>query len=444
MHILLFGATEVGYMIASRMYLEHDITLIDDHTIPEKFNSLDISFIHGGGTDIDVLTRANASKADFFVACSGLDEANIVACWTVKKIADLETVCFVSKEEIYANLISSVKDQYQTKYDIDTLIWPEQLLTQDIFRIVMVPEAIDVEYFDEGQAKLFEYPIKEGSPLCSIQVSQYDFPEDVLIVAIHRNNELFIPSGNTTIEVGDRAIFMGTGPALDLLAAKVFPSRNKIRSAAVIGGGNVGFFLAQKMEQAKIKVKIIENDENRCVLLANTLKSSLVLHADGTDLAVLEEESIGKMDVIVCVTNNDEKNLLCSLLVKQLGASRVVTRVENIHNAQLFDKVGIDVVVSPWESAMKELFNHFKVKEVDTLALVERGKGEVVHIVVPKTFGEKKVMDLKLPTGAIIGMVHRHRKYLIPGGATTIYPNDKLKIFTTAENKDAIISVFAQ
>lgn len=444
MHILLFGATEVGYMIAARMYLEHDITLIDDHPIPEKFNSLDISFIHGGGSDIDVLTRANAAKADFFVACSALDEANIVACWTVKKIADLETVCFVSKEEIYTNLVSSVKEKYQTKYDIDTLIWPEQLLTQDIFRIVMVPEAIDVEYFDEGQAKLFEYPIKEDSSLCSKLVSQYDFPKDVLIVAIHRDNNLFIPGGNTRMEAGDRAIFMGTGPALDLLAARVFPNRDKIRSAAVIGGGNVGFFLAQKMEQAKIRVKIIENNETRCRFLANTLKSSMVLRADGTDLSVLEEESIGKMDVIVCVTNNDEKNLLCSLLVKQLGASRVVTRVENIHNAQLFDKVGIDVVVSPWESAMKELFNHFKVKEVDTLALVERGKGEVVHIIVPQTFKEQMVMDLKLPTGTIIGMVHRHRKYLIPDGTTTICPNDKLKIFTTAENKDAIITVFTQ
>lgn len=121
----------------------------------------------------------------------------------------------------------------------------------------------------------------------------------------------------------------------------------------------------------------------------------------------------------------------------------MVTRVENIHNAQLFDKVGIDVVVSPWESAMKELFNHFKVKEVDTLALVERGKGEVVHIVVPQTFEETKIMDLKLPEGAIIGMINRHRRYLIPGGATKIYPDDKLKIFTTAENKDTVIDVFA-
>lgn len=439
MRILLFGATDAGYMIASRLYLYHDITIIDDHGyLPEKFSSLDISHVYGNGADIPTLEKAGVDKMDCFIACSNLDEANIVACWTIKKLAELETICFVSKGEIYHNLVSSIHDRYQTKYDIDTVIWPEQLLTQDIFRIVLVPEAIKVEYFDDGQAKLFEYPIREDSPLNGIAIQDYTFPKDVLIVGVYRDNSLFVPNGSTVIAAGDRAIFMGTEPALDLLAVKIFPDKNRVKTAAIIGGGNVGYILAEKMEQARIKVKIIEYDKERCNFLANNLKKSMVLQADGTDLEFLEEESLGKMDIVVCVTNNDEKNLLCSLLVKQLGAGRVVVRVENIRNERLFEHVGIDVVVSPWESAMKELLNHVQEKDVDILAMVEGGKGEVLRITVPEDFRDTRVAELQLPKNVIIGIIRRRNKYLIPNGSTIIRANDRLKIFTKAENEDSI------
>lgn len=444
MQILVFGATEVGYMVASRLYQEHDITIIDDRPPSEKFNALDITFVTGSGADIETLNKAGAASADYFVACSRLDEANIVACWTVKKLADMETICFISKEEIYTNLIPSTNNRYQTRYDIDTIIWPEQLLTQDIFRIMMVPEAIDVEYFDDGKARLFEYPIKEDSPLADVLIKNAPLPKNVLIVGLSRENQLIIPNGEMQIKSGDRAIFMGTQAALDMLAANIFPNRNRIRTATIIGGGNVGYFLAQKMERSKIRVTIIENKSNRCAFLADNLKSSLVLNADGTDISVLEEESIGDMDIVICVTNNDEKNLLCSLLVKQLGTPRVITRVEHIQNALLFEKVGIDVVVSPWNSALKELYNHFRAKDVDVLALVERGMAEVVRVAVPAHFPETRVMDLKLPSSTIIGMISRRRKYIIPAGRTTILPGDKLKVFTMSETKDKITSIFDQ
>lgn len=445
MQILVYGATEIGYMIAARLYLEHDITIIDDQDrLPEKFNNLDISHICGSGADIGALERANAKKTNLFIACSQTDEANIVACWTVKKIADVETVCFVRKGEIYDNLISPVHHRYQTKYDIDTVIWPEQLLTQDIFRIILVPEAIDVEYFDDGQAKLFEYRIKENSPLCGMRVMDYAFPDNVLIVGITRKNVLFIPNGSSRIETDDKVIFMGTGPALDVLAANMFQKKDRIKTAAVIGGGNVGYYLAHQMEQANIRVKIIEHSLSRCTILTDNLKKSLVLNGDGTDLEMLEEEAIGEMDVVICVTDNDEKNLLCSLLVKQLGARRIVTRVGNARNAQLFDRVGIDVVVSPRESAMKELLNHLHAKDVNILALVEGGQGEVLRLEVSESFPDTRVMDLSLPSNAIIAIIKRGRAIMIPAGHTLICAGDQLKIFTVAENTEVLKAVFAQ
>lgn len=445
MNILICGATESGYMVASQLYRRHNITIIDDHErLPEKFNNLDVSFVSGSGADVQVLEQANTANADLFIACSLIDEANIVACWTAKKIAEVETICFIHRMDLYRNLVSLSQDRYQSKHDIDTIIWPEQLLTQDIFRIILVPDAIDVEYFARGRAKMFEYRIREGSVIGGCRIMDCAFPDNVLIVGITRNHQLFIPSGSTTIETGDKVVFMGTGPALDLLAAQFFQNVDRIRTAAVIGGGSVGYMLAQQLEQAGIRVKLLEHDRNRCNHLADNLKHSLILHGDGTDLELLEGEAIGECDVAICVTNNDEKNLLCSLLVKQLGCKRIITRVGNVRNASLFERVGIDVVVSPRESALKELLNRLHAKDINILALVEGGQGEILRLTLPQTFPETLVRDFSLPAKAIIGVVKRGRNVLFPRGDTPLLAGDQLILFTMAKDAEAIKAVFSR
>ncbi|MDX9835864.1 MAG: NAD-binding protein, partial [Desulfobulbus sp.] len=198
MNIILYGTTETGYMVASQLCQQHNITVVDDlDRLPDKFNNLDISFVSGSGADVLVLEAANIGVADLFIACSLLDESNIVACWTAKRIRDVETICFVHRMELYRNLGASGQNRHQTRYDIDTIIWPEQLLTQDIFRIVSVPDAIDVEYFVRGKAKLFEYRIKENSVIRDRRIMDCSFPENVLIVCITRNQNMFIPNGST-------------------------------------------------------------------------------------------------------------------------------------------------------------------------------------------------------------------------------------------------------
>ena len=271
------------------------------------------------------------------------------------------------------------------------------------------------------------------------------FPKNVLIVGITRDHNLFIPNGSTVIKVEDKVIFMGTGSALDNLAVSIFPSSNNIKTAVLIGGGSVGFMLAGKLEQAGVRVKLIEHDKARCVFLADNLEKSLILHGDGTDLELLEGESVGDADVTVCITNNDEKNLLCSLLVKQLGSDRrIITRVSNARTAQLFERVGIDVVVSPRESALKELLNRVEARDqdVDILALVAGGQGEVLRLTLPENFPDTRVIDLKFEAQAIIGVVKRGRRLIIPYGETVIQASDQLKIFTMAEDAEAVKNLF--
>ncbi len=445
MNILIYGATRIGKMVATELFRDHDITLIDKPShLPESFGHLDIRYIAGNGTDIEALQETRPEKIELFIACSDLDEANMVACWTIKKIADIETICFIRRADLFNSINSSSNTAYHTRYDIDTIIWPEQLLTQDIFRILAVPEAYKVEHFAEGRVKLLEYKITPESPLCNIRVTDYTFPSHVLVVGVTRNNELFIADGQTTILESDRVALMGTAAGLDSLAARLFEQANPIKTATVIGGGSVGFMLAKKLERSRIRVKIIERKTARCQYLADTLHKSLILQGDGTDLELLEDEAVAESDVTVCVTDNDEKNLLCGLLAKQLGSRRIITRVGNIRNAELFEKVGIDVVVSPHDSALKELLNRLQKSDVNILARIERGQGEILQITIRPSFTEKKLMEIKMPAKALVVVIQRGRKIHIPNGKSSIRPGDKLKIFVMAKDAEAIKTFYLQ
>lgn len=443
MNIIIYGTTDISYLVAMRLHQQHNITILHESgELGDKFHNLDVSLVEGSGGDIAALQRIEAQKADLFIACAAIDEANIVACWTIKKLADTETICFVGKASLYRNFSSMSNNQYQTRYDIDSVIWPEQLLTQDIYRIISVPEALDVEFLAGGKAKLFEYRIKKDSTLLDRAIRDCRFPQHVLIPGITREGKLFIPNGDTVITHNDKVFFIGSGVALDALAADIFNHERKIRTVSIVGGGAVGFMLAERLEKSGIKVKLIEHSQQRCLFLADSLKKTLVLQGDGTDLELLESESIAQADACICTTNNDEKNLLCSLLLKQLGAKRIVTRVGNIQNYELFEHVGIDVVVSPKASALTEVLNRVQAQKVDVVALIEGGKGEMLSLTLPDTFEETRIRDLRLPAKAIIGVVIRGHRVIIPHGDTVLSPRDRLKIFSMKEDSEKIKTFF--
>lgn len=444
MKIIIYGATEVGCLLATEFFEDHDITIIDrEETRTDEFNKLDISFVEGSVCDIGVLKKSDIQNADVFIACTAIDEANIVACLTAKKASGIRTICFVSKEE-YKNTLTFEKNNLNCGGDffIDYIIWPEELLTQDIFRIVTVAEALDVENFAEGKARLLEYKVKPNLNIVGKKVKDCGFTHDTLIVGITRNGDLFIPNGDTILQAEDKLIFMGTSHSLDILAGTFFHEKEIVKHAAIIGGGTVGLMLAQSLEALKIKTKIIEKNYERCEYLSQNLKNTLVINGDGTNLKLLDEEEIGSVDVVISVTNNDERNLLCSLLSKQLGVKRVIARVAKVLNIPLFEKVGIDVAISPKNSAISEVKNDLAENNVDILATVEQGQGEVLEIGVKPEFDGRKIMDLKFPTPAIVGIIQRRGKVIIPNGLTELKYNDTLIIFTTSEEAAGIKDFF--
>ncbi len=443
MKILIYGATEIGCLLATEFFEDHDITVIDkEESKTEEFKKLDIGFVQGNASDVEVLKKADIRNADVFIACTPVDEANIVACLTAKKMSGVRTVSFVSKEE-YRNVLNVDRsDMCLCEFFIDEIVWPEELLTQEIFRIVTVAQALDVEFFANGRARLLEYKLKEGMPLVNKKVKECNFTKNTLIVGITRNGELSIPNGDTVLQADDKLIFMGTSHSLDILAGTFFHDKESVKSVTVIGGGNVGMMLAQSLEAVKIKTKIIEKNYERCDYLSQILKNTLVINGDGTDLKLLDEEEIGASDVTISVTNNDERNLLTSLLAKQLGTKRTITRVSKVLNIPLFEKVGVDIAISAKNSALNEVKNAVEESNVGILATVEQGQGEVLEIDLDIQFNNKKIMEMRFPKPAIVGVVQRGSGVLIPKGDTELHTGDTLIIFTKAEDADVIKEFF--
>ena len=439
MKIVIYGATEIGCLLATEFFEDCDITLIDkEENRSEEFDKLDISFVSGSATDIGVLKKADIMDSDVFIACSPLDEANIVACLTAKKISGVKTICFVTKKEYQNAMAQDKSNEYLGDFFIDNIIWPEELLTQELFRIVTVAHALDVENFADGKARLLEYKVKPASSIVGKMVKDCGFTKDTIIVGIKRDELLFIPNGLTEINADDKLIFMGTSRSLDILAGTFFHEKERVKSVAIIGGGNVGFMLAKNLEVMKIKSKIIEKNYERCEFLSQELNSTLVINGDGTDLKLLDEEEIGSCDVVISVTNNDERNLLCSLLVKQLGVKRVIARVSKVLNIPLFEKVGIDIAVSSKTSAINEVRNDLDEADVDILATVEQGEAEVLEIPVKSDFDGQFIKDIRFPAPAIIGVIQRRSRVIIPKGDTQIRVKDILIVFTKAEDVQKI------
>ena len=436
MRIVIYGANDMASAIAAEFFEDHDIIVIDPNQKNlEGFSKLDIGIICADALNIKILKDSDIKDADAFIALSNNDESNIIACLMMRQISNAQTICFVNKKESMES-INSLKDEYKTSYVqcIDTVIWPQKLFVQEIFRIITVPEAVDVENFAQGRARLLEYRIKEDSDLLNKKLKDCYFNSEVLVVGIVRNDELFIPNGNSGFLLNDKAILMGTPIGLDIAASELFEYNGKVKKISIIGGGSVGYELASQFEKTEMKLKVIENNYERCEELSLNLKKTLVLNGSGTSLDLLEEEEVGKCDVVVAVTDNDEKNLLCSLLSKQLGAKKVITRVSQGTTANLFERVGVDVAISQKEACVNEIKNRIIESRAGVIATVERGQGEILEINLNSEFKPKPLYEIKMPVPCVIAIVRRGSKVIIPKGQTVIQPNDSLLIFTKTDD----------
>lgn len=441
MRIVIIGGGQVGSSLARALSANHEVVVVDhDADVGDVIGALDVEFIHGSGTNADVLRRAGVATAAFFVAATALDEVNIVACALASRIGKPETICLVSR----ADFLGGDSGAGLEAFGISRVVWPEAQLAADIEQIVTSPGAIDAEVFAGGVVRLLEYRLAADSPLAGRSLGELHMPRGALVVAVKRAGRIFVPRGATTLQAGDKVIIMGTPEAMGAVQALVHTGRTGGRlGVTIIGGGDVGLQLAERLEQTpSIDLRILERGDERGAMLASRLTRTLVLNGDGTDLEFLESENVGQSDVLVSVIDNDERNLLASLLGRQLGVPKVVTRVSRPANLRLFERVGIDVAISARGAAVDTILHQITGGTTSLLAVIEHGEARVFELTVAADFEPRELKAMGGAQDAIVAAILRDGSAVVPRGDDRIGPGDRIVVFCTHEAVNRVRAYF--
>lgn len=438
MYVLIAGASEVAYNIAELLMGEHQVVLIgSDAANVARLERLDVELVEGQATSSAVLEAAHIDKCGVFVAATENDERNIVACIAARRMGKARTICLLSRPEFV-----SLQDDDAALAEflgIDIVVRPAEQLAREIVRIVTVPGALEFAHLVGGKVRLLKHFVEDGAPLADDPLRQTALPDNVVLMMGMRGNETFIPGGSTHFQPGDKVTAIGTPRGVHELRYRFLRSRthgDDVQKATVIGGGVVGLLVAAGLERAGWQVKVIEVDQERCETIAPLL-DGLVLHGDGSDMDLLEEEQVGDAPALIAVTSNDEKNLLVSLIARSLGVERIITRADRLSNERMFERVGIDVVRSARGAAIRTVVREVLGAGTDLHHELEHGDMEIIEMALPDTNPPVLVRDLRAPLFALIVTVLRGDDVLIPNGQTLLYGGDRLLVFTSREDERA-------
>jgi trk system potassium uptake protein TrkA len=446
--IIIVGAGEVGFHIASHLALENkDVVVLDldPDAIRRVSDHLDVQVVTGSGSSPVVLEEAGIQDAEIILAVTNSDETNLVACLvadiispSTKKLARIRNADFDNYHEI-------LREQAP---HIDTIINPDIEVVKTIHRMMSVPGAVDIGEFADGRLKFVGVNLEGDSKLAGARL--LDLPAIIgnarlLIAAVVRGDELIIPRGDYRLQSGDLVYFISEEDKLIETLSLFNKYDQPLKRALIVGGGRIGFRLARLLEEHSIYCKIIERNPDRCTYLAERLNKSIVLCGDGSDQELLSEENIQDMDIVITLTQDEETNILASLLAKRMGARKAITRISKFSYFPLTDAIGIEQVVSPRLSAINTILQHIRKGKVLSAISIKGEQAEVIEAVALETSGivEKPLRDISFPKGAMVAGIIHEEMIIIPTGDSVIQPDDRVIIFARKEAISKIEKILA-
>jgi trk system potassium uptake protein TrkA len=449
LRIVILGAGQVGSSVAENLVSEaNDITVVDTDAgrLRKLQDRLDLRTIVGNAGHPEVLERAGARDADMLLAVTQSDETNLVACKLAAtmfniptKIARIRATDYLSHPEMFT----------PENFAVDTVICPEQVLTDYIAKLIEFPESLQVLEFAEGRVSLVAVRAFHGGPLVGkeLQTIRKHLPNlDTRVAAIFRQDSPIIPDATTVIEVGDEVFFIAATEDIRGVMRELRRMDKPVKRVMIGGGGNIGRRLASAIE-SRYDVKIIEYSKPAAERLAADLEKSLVLVGDVTDEELLQTENIGDMDIYCALTNDDENNIMSSLLAKRMGARRVVALINRGSYVNLVQAGQIDIAISPAQATIGTLLAHVRQGDCVAVHSLRRGAAEALELVAHGDAKSSKVVgrrieEIDLPKGATIGAivrtheresgngkVVREHQVLIAHHDTVIEPDDHAIVF---------------
>lgn len=435
MRVIVVGAGEVGFQLAKFLSAEKiEVVVIDKNKDKLKRISeeLDVALIEGEGGSPSILKEAGADDADILLAVTDIDEANMISCLVAKVMFQIpRNVARIRSLEYFSNdiLLSSL--------GINPAISPEIEAAKAVIRLVEVPFAADVEDFENGKVRVIGFRISPESKLIGKAFKNLNLTKPkILIGAIQRGNKVLIPAGSDTLKKNDIIYLPARKEQVDAVCGSIGGVSMPVKRIMIVGGGRIGFYVAKTLEEDNISVKIIERDIERCKFLLKSLKKSIILHGDGSDQKLLEEENVNDMDVFAAISNNEELNIMASMLAKSLGVKKVIAIVNRPDYLPLAYNLGIDAVLSPRLITAGTILRYVRSGNILSLTTVAEGKAEIMEAEVKdgSILIGKTLQEVELPKKTLIGAIVRGDNVIIPSGNDKIASNDKLIIFTLRES----------
>ncbi|MBD9662285.1 Trk system potassium transporter TrkA [Pantoea sp. PNT03] len=439
MKIIILGAGQVGGTLAENLVGENnDITVVDSdatrlRVLQDKF---DLRVVHGHGSHPRILREAGAEDADMLVAVTNSDETNMVACQIAYSL--FNTPNRIARIRAAEYLRDAEKLFVPEAVPIDHLISPEQLVIDNIYRLIQYPGALQVVNFAEGKVSLAVVKAYYGGPLVGnpLSIMREHMPHiDTRVAAIFRQDRPIRPQGSTIVEAGDEVFFIAASQHIRAVMSEMQRLEKPYKRIMLVGGGNIGFGLAQRLEK-QYSVKLIERNQQRAAELAERLHDTIVFYGDASDQELLAEEHVDQVDLFIAVTNDDEANIMSAMLAKKMGAKKVMVLIQRRAYVDLVQGSVIDIAISPQQATISALLSHVRKADIVGVSSLRRGIAEAIEAIAHGDETTSRVVgrlieDIKLPSGTIIGAVVRGDEVIIANDNVRVEQGDHVIMFLT-------------
>ncbi len=452
MKVIVCGAGQVGFNIARYLAAEgNDVTVIDtEPNLVEKISdTLDVQGVVGFASHPDVLDRAGARDADLVIAVTYSDEVNMVACQVAHSLFDVPTKIARVRQQSYLQPIWAELFT-RAHMPIDAIISPEIEVARAVIRRLAIPGAFDAIPLSDGLITLIGVRCDADCPVINTPLRHLTalFPDlHISVVGILRNDRKIVPSPDEQMLAGDEVYFVAETKHLTRALAAFGHEEPAARRLIIVGGGNIGLYLAQLIEEEHrgVEIKLIEIDRKRAAYVSQMLPRSVVIHGDALDVDILSEANVKATETVIAVSNDDEVNILASLLAKRFGCQRSVTLVNKTTYAPLIGTLGIDAVVSPRTITVSTILQHVRRGRVRSVHSLSDGFGEIIEAeaLETSTLVGPPLRDAKLPDGVLVGALVRDGEVIIPRGDTVVRPNDRVVIFAVSDAVKKVEKMFS-
>ena len=452
MNIIIVGCGKVGYTLVEQLSSEnHNLVVIDERAekVQNITNSLDAMGIVGNGINYKTLLEAGISTADLLIAVTGDDEKNLLCCVIAKKTGHCQTIARI-RNPLYNEEIEFLKKEF----GLAMIINPEYEVSKEISRILYLPSALEVNSFAHGQAELIKFKIPEGNLLDGMMIMNLGQHTDtkVLICAIERDGEVFIPAGNFTMKAGDVISFVSSHKKVKPFLKNIGFKTNKVKDTMIIGGGKASYYLAKRLLAMGISVKIIECNKKRCEELSVLLPQAIIINGDGTDEDLLHEEGLEYIESFVPLTGIDEENILLTLHARQVSNAKVITKINRINFKNVISGLDLGSVVYPKYITSEAIIAYVRAKKdsmnsnIETLYHMFDHRVEAIEFRVDAKSNVTDIpfKDLKLKKNLLVSFINRNGNIIIPSGMDSIQLGDTVMIVTTHTGFHDIQDILAE